>query len=106
MNISSTQIQKYEQGVDRIGAKQLERLATLLNVVPFYFFEGLSNERAITKAMLSKGSEDVSILDLMNSYKRIKGKELRKNLLKLVNSMAADEEFPLPEEKVKEEIIH
>jgi transcriptional regulator with XRE-family HTH domain len=35
------QVQKYEKGMNRMGASRLQQAANILNVsVPFFFFEG------------------------------------------------------------------
>ncbi|MEM1422027.1 MAG: helix-turn-helix transcriptional regulator, partial [Pseudomonadota bacterium] len=44
LNLTFQQIQKYEKGVNRIGAGRLYRMATVLGVDVSFFFEGLSQE--------------------------------------------------------------
>jgi transcriptional regulator with XRE-family HTH domain len=39
LGVTFQQIQKYEKGVNRIGASRLHRLAEVLKVAPAYFFE-------------------------------------------------------------------
>src|SRR3546814_4683417 len=38
---SFQQIQKYEKGLNRIGASRLQQFAQILNVPPSYFFDGM-----------------------------------------------------------------
>lgn len=43
IGISYQQIQKYEKGVNRIAASRLYTFSRILDVTPFYFFDGLGN---------------------------------------------------------------
>jgi transcriptional regulator with XRE-family HTH domain len=40
LGITFQQIQKYEKGVNRVGASRLQQISDALGVSPFYFFEG------------------------------------------------------------------
>ena len=40
LGITFQQIQKYEKGLNRVGASRLQQLSDALGVSPFYFFEG------------------------------------------------------------------
>ena len=42
LDISFQQVQKYENGTNRISASRLQQLANLLDVTPAYFFEDVS----------------------------------------------------------------
>jgi transcriptional regulator with XRE-family HTH domain len=48
LGLTFQQIQKYEKGVNRIGAGRLQDIARILAVDVTYFFEGLPN-RAVSK---------------------------------------------------------
>src|SRR3546814_15496088 len=41
VSLSFQQIQKYEKGLNRIGASRLQQFAQILNVPPSYFFDGM-----------------------------------------------------------------
>lgn len=41
LNLTFQQVQKYERGLNRIGAGRLYHIARVLNVAPSYFYEGL-----------------------------------------------------------------
>ncbi|WP_163597234.1 helix-turn-helix domain-containing protein, partial [Moraxella catarrhalis] len=41
VKLTFQQIQKYEKGVNRVGASRLVQIAAALGVNPAYFFEGL-----------------------------------------------------------------
>src|SRR3984957_7022002 len=40
LGITFQQIQKYEKGLNRVGASRLQQISDALGVSPFYFFEG------------------------------------------------------------------
>ena len=40
LGITFQQIQKYEKGMNRVGASRLQQISQVLGVSPFYFFEG------------------------------------------------------------------
>jgi transcriptional regulator with XRE-family HTH domain len=40
LGITFQQIQKYEKGMNRVGASRLQQISDVLGVSPFYFFEG------------------------------------------------------------------
>ena len=48
LNLTFQQVQKYEKGVNRIGASRLQQIATILGVEPAFFFEGLAPSSVIT----------------------------------------------------------
>ncbi len=52
LGITFQQIQKYEKGTNRIGASRLQAAARILAVPVNYFFEGASEDPAITGALL------------------------------------------------------
>lgn len=41
VGVTFQQVQKYEKGLNRIGASRLMQFATILNVTPAYFFDGI-----------------------------------------------------------------
>lgn len=41
LGLTFQQVQKYERGLNRIGAGRLYHIARVLNVAPSYFYEGL-----------------------------------------------------------------
>jgi len=50
VSLSFQQIQKYEKGLNRIGASRLQQFAQILNVPPSYFFEDMPLEGATHNA--------------------------------------------------------
>src|SRR5262245_61793694 len=44
LGLSFQQVQKYEKGINRIGASRMQQIAAILKVPPAYFFEGLPSD--------------------------------------------------------------
>src|SRR3546814_4644994 len=49
VGLTFQQIQKYEKGANRIGASRLYQFATILDVPPAYFFDGLEGQAVISR---------------------------------------------------------
>src|SRR5580704_18712638 len=45
LGITFQQIQKYEKGMNRVGASRLQQISQVLGVSPYYFFEGAPTTR-------------------------------------------------------------
>lgn len=93
------QIQKYEQGKNRVSASRLLQLAQLLNVDPNFFFEPLMGDKsgAAFVPNLSEDQEPFKSADRMNNretiellrtYYSIQDEKIRKNVLKIIKQMA------------------
>ena len=91
LGITFQQIQKYERGVNRVGAGRLQEMANLLGVTPAFFFEdgprlkpGQSEEASGTTELLANKYN----LALAQAYNRIRSRAVRRNVLELVEGLA------------------
>jgi transcriptional regulator with XRE-family HTH domain len=96
LGITFQQIQKYEKGLNRVGASRLQQISDALGVSPFYFFEGVPT---VGKKMptLDEGelSEHtiVSFLGtregaaLVRGFLAIKEKSIRQNLIDFIGTL-------------------
>lgn len=102
IGVTFQQIQKYERGINRMGASRLFDFARALGVKVSYFFEGYGDyamEEVSNYALgepPSIGFEGEKInnretLEVMRAYYRIKSPALRKRTLELIKAMAADD---------------
>ncbi len=103
VNLTFQQIQKYERGANRISAGRLFDFSKILDVPIGYFFDqyGFSSTNANLVSGLSDNeqddfqSEDANIMDsketleVLRAYYSVKDPVERKNLLKLIKSMAS-----------------
>ena len=96
LGLTFQQVQKYEKGVNRIGAGRLFEVSRILGVPINYFYEGVSNQLSSRLAASETSPpvmEFVSTgegLQLGLAFMKIKDPRLRKRLLDLVKQMAED----------------
>jgi transcriptional regulator with XRE-family HTH domain len=100
LGLTFQQVQKYEKGVNRIGAGRLYQVANILGVPISYFYEDVSerepegtapaNDYAAPPVMefLSSGEG----LQLALAFMRIKEPKVRRRVLDLVKSLSDEEE--------------
>jgi len=104
LGVTFQQVQKYEKGLNRIGASRLWDVAQVLGVGVEFFYEDLdknsrdqSPRKIAPTPQLSDGSEEIFDMDawfrkdviaLIKAYTKIKDPGIAKNVLNLVESMA------------------
>jgi len=97
LGITFQQIQKYEKGVNRVGASRLQQISDALGVSPFYFFEGAPVAgRKMAEPKEGELSDDtvVSFLGtregaaLVRGFIAIKEKQIRQAILNFVGTLA------------------
>ena len=98
LGITFQQIQKYEKGVNRIGASRLQQLARVLGVPPAFFFEGAPASEAVPHNLSEPQGASYVVdflstaegLQLNRSFALIRDAKVRKRILDLVASLAQD----------------
>ena len=94
--ITFQQIQKYEKGVNRVGASRLQQFSEALGVPPSYFFDGLpmvGKKIPAPKEGQLPEDEIVSFLGtregaaLVRAFMAIKQKQIRQNAIALLESL-------------------
>lgn len=115
VGVTFQQIQKYERGLNRVGASRLYEFARVLNVPVSYFFEDLtqSDQPETFGSGSSQGnlvdSGDIfqfeklgnkEILTLVRSYYEIDDPQVRKKVLSLIRSLATSTSEEEKEKKV------
>lgn len=99
IGVSFQQIQKYEKGLNRIGAGRLREAARILGVNPGYFYDGSPSESGADEALFDsfpegRAPESVTVaegLQLQRSFARIQNPRVRKRLVDLVIAIALSE---------------
>ena len=112
IGVTFQQVQKYERGVNRVGASRLFDFSQILSVPVGYFFEGFSVAENETSdlpvaaygfaenggeytAEVLDGGEDVlgtkETTTLVRYFHLIKSQKIRKGILALVKSLAASD---------------
>ncbi len=99
VGITFQQIQKYENGVNRISASRLYEFSKVLDIPVNFFFENSNGNESRTAVGFAEneqaafdGPGDVmnrkETLELVRIYYSIENPKLRKDLFKLVKTMA------------------
>jgi transcriptional regulator with XRE-family HTH domain len=100
LGLTFQQVQKYEKGVNRIGAGRLFEMSRILGVPIDFFYEGVGSPPPDQPGFSEPESappvmEFVSSgegLQLSLAFMKIKDSKVRKRVLDLVKSLAEDEE--------------
>ena len=96
LGLTFQQVQKYEKGVNRIGAGRLFEVSRILNVPVDFFYEGvaaqLSGSEAETTPPVMEFVSSGEGLQLSLAFMKIKDAKVRKRVLDLVKSLAEEEE--------------
>ena len=96
LQLTFQQVQKYEKGVNRIGAGRLYEVARILNVPVDFFYEGVGDAPGLSDSEVAPPVlEFVSSgegLQLSLAFMKIKDAKVRKRVLDLVKSLSEEEE--------------
>lgn len=94
LGLTFQQVQKYEKGMNRIGASRLQQAADILGVTVPYFFEG--SDEGPYKGALSPSCIDDFVsssegLRLAKAFMRIPRSSVRLRVVALVNELAGED---------------
>jgi transcriptional regulator with XRE-family HTH domain len=99
LGLTFQQVQKYEKGVNRIGAGRLFEVARILGVPIQYFYESVSDQLASAPGFAERDSPPViefvssgEGMQLSLAFMRIKDPKVRKRVLDLVKSLGEESE--------------
>ena len=84
LGVSFQQVQKYEKGVNRVGANRLQQIATALNVPITFFYDGDGKQREVESLLFLDSSFS---LRLLRSYAKIKDQAVQRQLVLLIESI-------------------
>jgi transcriptional regulator with XRE-family HTH domain len=96
LGITFQQIQKYEKGMNRVGASRLQQISDALGVSPFYFFEGAPTVGKKMPAPLEGELAEGAIVSflgtregaaLVRNFLAIKEKPIRLNLVGFIAAL-------------------
>ncbi len=98
LGISFQQVQKYERGLNRVGASRLHDLTRALDVPIGYFFEDVPDGPAVSRGGFRGMREEQQpvendmlgrreTLDLIRAFTRITDPAVRRQVLELVRSL-------------------
>ena len=97
VGLTFQQIQKYEKGVNRIGASRLFQLSQVLDVPIQFFFQDAPAEGGVASPALRGSEQDAVIYDFLNSreglelnraFVRISDARVRRSIVELMRSLS------------------
>jgi transcriptional regulator with XRE-family HTH domain len=100
LGLTFQQVQKYEKGVNRIGAGRLYELANILGVPVSFFYEDIAAPANGTPSTMP-GGEPPPVMEFVSSgeglqlslaFMKIRDQKIRRKILELMRSLAEDEQ--------------
>jgi len=88
LGVSFQQVQKYEKGMNRVGAARLQQVATALDVPVTFFFDGDGKSREVDSLLFIDSSFS---LRLLRAYASVKSQAVQRQFVSLIESIAANE---------------
>ena len=82
LGLTFQQVQKYEKGINRIGASRLHQISGILGVPVTYFFDDMAGENGGSPSGMDGAGSPTYVLDLIHSSE---GLQLVKNFLEIDN---------------------
>jgi transcriptional regulator with XRE-family HTH domain len=89
LGVSFQQVQKYEKGVNRVGASRLQQIATALDVPVTFFYESQTRGAEEVDSLLSLDSS--FSLRLLRAYASVKNQNVQRQFVTLIESITANE---------------
>jgi transcriptional regulator with XRE-family HTH domain len=96
LGIAWQQVQKYENGKNRIGASRLQQISQILQISVQFFFEGVPGQsegigEALWPAYVSEFFATTDGLALTKAFMQVKHPRLRRRIVELVEEIAGSE---------------
>ncbi|MFF0924251.1 helix-turn-helix domain-containing protein [Rhizobium leguminosarum] len=114
IGVTFQQVQKYEKGINRIGASRLQRIAEVLQTSPSFFFEQENSEPLTLQGLdLAANMDPVTEflrtkegMVLNRAFLKIADSNIRETVIALVKAMAQAESDGLTSGTSKADITH
>jgi transcriptional regulator with XRE-family HTH domain len=87
LGVSFQQVQKYEKGVNRVGAARLQQIATALDVPVTFFYDSDNKTREVESLLFL---DSAFSLRLLRAYSRIKSQTVQRQMVSLMEAIAED----------------
>jgi transcriptional regulator with XRE-family HTH domain len=88
LGLTFQQLQKYEKGINRVGAARLQQIAEMLGVDISFFYDGDGKEPAVESLLVLNC---VFSLRLLRAYTAVKDQVVQRQLVILVEMIAASQ---------------
>jgi transcriptional regulator with XRE-family HTH domain len=93
LGITFQQLQKYENGSNRISAGRLKRIADILEIPVSFFFQGASG-KDVTAENINEGLrflETAASVRLVRAFSEIENQNIRSSIVTLVEGIAGSQ---------------
>ena len=96
MGLTFQQIQKYEKGLNRIGASRLYKLSQILEVPVGFFYEGMTQIGETANAGMAEENTEAFLYEFLNTrdglelnraFVKVSDVNIRKSIIDLVRSL-------------------
>jgi transcriptional regulator with XRE-family HTH domain len=88
LGVSFQQVQKYEKGVNRVGASRLQQIATALDVPVTFFYDGDGETKEVESLLFL---DSTFSLRLLRAYSKIKDHAVQRHMVSLMEAVADNE---------------
>jgi transcriptional regulator with XRE-family HTH domain len=88
LGVSFQQVQKYEKGVNRVGATRLQQIAEALDVSVTFFYEGDGKTKEVESLLFL---DSAFSLRLLRAYSKIQDQAIQRHMVSLMEAVAEDE---------------
>jgi transcriptional regulator with XRE-family HTH domain len=88
LGVSFQQVQKYEKGVNRVGAARLQQIATALDVPVTFFYDSDGNTKEVESLLFL---DSAFSLRLLRAYSKIKDQAVQRQIVTLMEAVADNE---------------
>ena len=101
LGVTFQQVQKYEKGMNRIGASRLQDIAKILDAPPSFFFEDAPSAAGEVQPGFAEGKSAGFVVDFLSTveglqlnkaFASITDQKVRKRIVDLVVAIAASEQ--------------
>jgi transcriptional regulator with XRE-family HTH domain len=89
LGVSFQQVQKYEKGVNRVGATRLQQIATALDVSVTFFYDGDGKTKEVESLLFL---DSAFSLRLLRAYSKIQDQAIQRQMVSLMESVADNED--------------
>jgi transcriptional regulator with XRE-family HTH domain len=89
LGVSFQQVQKYEKGVNRVGATRLQQIATALDVSVAFFYDGDGKTKEVESLLFL---DSAFSLRLLRAYSKIQDQAIQHQMVSLMESVADNED--------------
>ncbi len=89
LGVSFQQVQKYEKGVNRVGASRLQQIATALDVPVTFFYDSDGKTKEIESLLVL---DSAFSLRLLRAYSKIKDQIVQRHMVSLMEAVAGSED--------------